>query len=199
MRPVLILLLGAHLAYAGTHSLKYYYTAVSGDIDFPEFTAVGLVDDEQFMYFDSNIKKKEAKDRVDQTELLQGFITAQKWNNDRNFLESNKNYYSTVCIEWLQKYLQYGKSRLEKTGFYPSGITISWQKNGQEHYEDVEVGELLHNEDGNFQKTSTIRVTPDEWKNNKLICVVKHQGKTKTANAIRTNGGKRNEMSELQI
>uniref|UniRef100_A0AAY5L455 MHC class I-like antigen recognition-like domain-containing protein n=1 Tax=Esox lucius TaxID=8010 RepID=A0AAY5L455_ESOLU len=37
-----------------THSLKYFYTGVSGDINFPEFTVVGMVDDVQFMYFDSN-------------------------------------------------------------------------------------------------------------------------------------------------
>ncbi|CDQ70110.1 unnamed protein product [Oncorhynchus mykiss] len=45
-----------HTASAATHSLKYFYTAVSGDIDFPEFTAVGLVDKGQFMYFDSSTK-----------------------------------------------------------------------------------------------------------------------------------------------
>lgn len=40
-----------------THSLKYFCTAVSGDIDFPEFTIVGLVDEGQFIYFDSNTMK----------------------------------------------------------------------------------------------------------------------------------------------
>ncbi|KAK2887661.1 hypothetical protein Q8A67_015889 [Cirrhinus molitorella] len=289
MRSVMLLLLGAHLAYAGTHSLRYFYTAVSGDIDFPEFTVVGLVDEGQFMYFDSNTKEavpktewmkqnegagywdrqtqgligthqnfknniQVAKERFNQSTgvhtfqqmygcewddqtgatnglrqfgydgedflsldlkelryispVQQGFPTVQKWNNNRGLLEDNKNYYRTVCIEWLKKYLQYGKSSLEKTvspqvsllqrsssspvtchatGFYPSGVTITWMRNGQEHHEDVEVGELLPNEDGTFQKTSTIRVTPDEWKNNKFSCVVEHQGKTKTANEIITN------------
>lgn len=78
------------------------------------------------------------------------------------------------------------------TGFYPSGVTISWMKNDQEHHEDVEVGELLPNVDGTFQKTSELRVTPEEWKKNKFSCVVEHQGKTMTANEIRTNPGKRN-------
>uniref|UniRef100_A0A673N8L5 Ig-like domain-containing protein n=1 Tax=Sinocyclocheilus rhinocerous TaxID=307959 RepID=A0A673N8L5_9TELE len=140
--------------------------------------------------------------------VQQGIPTVQKWNNDRAYLESDKNYFSTECIEWLQKYVQYGKSSLKKTvspqvsllqksssspvtchatGFYPSGVTISWQKNGQEHHEDVDLGELLPNEDGTFQKTSTITVTLDEWKKNKFSCVVEHQGKTKTENEIRTN------------
>uniref|UniRef100_A0A8C1S274 Ig-like domain-containing protein n=1 Tax=Cyprinus carpio TaxID=7962 RepID=A0A8C1S274_CYPCA len=267
----------------------YVYTAVSGISDFPEYTSVGQVDDEQFMYFDSNIKKavpktewmrqsegadywdrqtqigigahqvyknniQILKERFNQTTgvhtvqvmygcefddqtgetngfrqdgydgedfllldlkemryispVMQGFLTAHKWNNDRALLEARKHYFNTVCIEWLQKYVQYGKSSLKKTvspqvsllqksssspvtchatGFYPKEVTISWMKNDQEHHEDVEVGELLPNEDGTFQKRSTIRVTPEEWKNNKFSCVVEHQGKTMTADEIRTN------------
>ncbi len=72
-------------------------------------------------------------------------------------------------------------------------------KNGQDHHEDVDLGELLPNEDGTFQRTSELKVTPEEWKKNKFICVVEHQGKTMTADEIRTNNGKRNWMSELQI
>nr|ARO85815.1 MHC class I antigen [Ctenopharyngodon idella] len=291
MRSVVLLLLGVHLAYAGMHSLKYFFTGVSGDIDFPEYTAVGLVDEGQFYYFDSNIKQavpktewirqnegadywdRETQNMVgyhqnfknsiqilkerfnqsagvhtfqemygcewdDQTRatngfiqdgydgedflsldlkemrwispVQQGFITVQKWNKDRAYIESDKNYFSSVCIEWLKKYLEYGKSSLQKTvspqvsllqkdpsspvtchatGFYPSGVTITWMKNGQEHHEDVDLGELLPNEDGTFQKTSTIRVTPDEWKKNEFSCVVEHQGKTVTEDKIRTNNG----------
>nr|AFI42184.1 MHC class I alpha chain [Megalobrama amblycephala] len=290
MRSVMLLLLGAHLAYAGTHSLKYFYTAVSGDIDFPEFTAVGLVDEGQFMYFDSNIMKavpktewikqnvkkvywaretqtdigqhqsfknniQIVKERFnqskgvhtvqemygcewdDQTGETNGFIqdgydgedflsldlremrwispvhqgikTVQKWNNDRAFIESDKHYLNTECVDWLKKYLQYGKSSLKKTvspqvsllqktpsspvtchatGFYPSGVTISWMKNGQDHDEDVDLGELLPNEDGTYQKTSSLKVKPDEWKNNKYSCVVEHQGKSVTKDEIRTIG-----------
>ncbi|XP_051729029.1 major histocompatibility complex class I-related gene protein-like isoform X1 [Ctenopharyngodon idella] len=142
--------------------------------------------------------------------VQQGFITVQKWNKDSAYIESDKNYFSSVCIEWLKKYLEYGKSSLQKTvspqvsllqkdpsspvtchatGFYPSGVTITWMKNGQEHHEDVDLGELLPNEDGTFQKTSTIRVTPDEWKKNEFSCVVEHQGKTVTEDKIRTNNG----------
>nr|NP_956700.1 major histocompatibility complex class I UJA precursor [Danio rerio]AAH54592.1 Zgc:64003 [Danio rerio]AAI64155.1 Zgc:64003 protein [Danio rerio] len=141
--------------------------------------------------------------------VQQGIPTVQKWNNDRGMIESDRNYYGTVCIEWLQKYLQYGKSSLEKTvspqvlllqksssspvvchatGFYPRGIIISWQKNGQDYDEDVELGELLPNADGTFQKTSTLNVKPEEWKNNKFSCVVEHQGKTRAADeTILTN------------
>ncbi len=46
----------------------------------------------------------------------QGVPSAQKWTNERGNLEGWKNYLGTICIEWLQKYLQYGKSSLQKTG-----------------------------------------------------------------------------------
>ncbi|XP_059411672.1 H-2 class I histocompatibility antigen, Q9 alpha chain-like isoform X3 [Carassius carassius] len=290
MRHVVLLLLGAHLVSAGKHSLRYFYTGVSGVSNLPELTVVGLVDDQHFIYFDSNtnrtvpktewIKQKVgadywdeetqtdnayhqsfknniqvAKERFNQTTgvhtfqqmygcefddqtgeingfqqygydgedflfldlkemrwitpVQQGTLTVQKWNNDRALLERDKHYFNPECIEWLQKYLDYGKSSLKKTvspqvsllqksssspvvchatGFYPSGVTISWMKNGQDHHEDVGLGELLPNEDGTFQKSSELKVTPEEWKNNKFICVVEHQGKTITANEIRTKG-----------
>ncbi|KAK2887658.1 hypothetical protein Q8A67_015886 [Cirrhinus molitorella] len=273
MWTVIPLLLEVTLTCASTHSLTYFFTAVSGDINIPEFTIVGLVDEEQFIYFDSNMKKvvpktewmkqKEeadywdtqtqladgthhafrnniqvAKDRLEQqmgfvrkvmmertlsldlqemrwiSPVQQGFSTQNKWNNNRAYLEARKHYFSTVCIEWLKKYVEYRKSRLEKTvspqvsllqkdpsspvtchatGFYPSGVTITWMRNGQEHYTDVDLGELLPNADGTFQRTSTITVTPDEWKKNQFSCEVKHQSKTirkiLSEKEIRTNRG----------
>ncbi|TRZ04078.1 hypothetical protein DNTS_009695 [Danionella cerebrum] len=136
----------------------------------------------------------------------QGVPTVQKWNNDRGMIEYEKNYFSTVCIDWLKKYLEYGKSSLQKTappevsvlqksssvschatGFYPSGVTITWKKNGEEHHEDVDLGQLLPNADGTFQKTSTLRVSSEELKNNKFSCEVEHQGETTS----RSPAGKR--------
>uniref|UniRef100_A0A8C2FDK2 Major histocompatibility complex class I UBA n=1 Tax=Cyprinus carpio TaxID=7962 RepID=A0A8C2FDK2_CYPCA len=257
----------------GTHSLRYFYTGVSGDIDFPEFTAVGLVDDGQFYYFDSNTMKAEPKtewirqnvgedywnrntqncigshqtfkvgvqtlkERFNQSAGVhswqhmygceldddgtkrgyaqfgydgedfisfdnsylswtaaspQAVLTKHKWEATGAQTNLYKAYLENTCIEWLQKYVRYGKDTLERkvspqvsllqksssssvkchaTGFFPSGVTISWQKNGQEHHEDVDLGELLPNEDGTFQRTSTIRVTPEEWNNNKFSCVL---------------------------
>ncbi len=77
------------------------------------------------------------------------------------------------------------------TGFYPLSVTITWLRNGQEHYEDVDFGELLQNEDGTFQKVSFFYVTPDEWKKNQYVCEVEHQGRTfrkiLTKNEIKNN------------
>ncbi|RXN15151.1 MHC class I alpha chain [Labeo rohita] len=144
----------------------------------------------------------------------QGTPTVQKWNNDKSKLDNHKNYLSTVCIDWLKKYVQYGKSSLEKTvyprvsllqkdpsspvachatGFYPSGVTINWQKNGQDHDEDVDLREIVPNEDGTFQVMSKLNVKPEEWKKNKYECVVEHKSRTTrsvlTEDKIITNYG----------
>lgn len=60
-----------------THSLKYFYTAVSGDIDFPEFTIVGLVNNGQFVYYDSNIKRM-----VPKTEWMKQSAGADYWDTE---------------------------------------------------------------------------------------------------------------------
>ncbi|KAM9415310.1 BOLA class I histocompatibility antigen, alpha chain BL3-7-like isoform 5-T5 [Salvelinus alpinus] len=146
----------------------------------------------------------------------QAEITLRKWNRDQSGLAFRQNYLTQECIVWLKRYLDYGKSTLMRTvppsvsllqktpsspvtchatGFYPSGVMVVWQKNGQDHHEDVEHGETLHNDDGTFQKSTHLTVTPEEWKNNKYQCVVQVTGikedfiKVLIESEIQTNRG----------
>ncbi|KAI4877478.1 hypothetical protein NFI96_022247, partial [Prochilodus magdalenae] len=231
-----------------SHSLQYFYTAVTPGIDFPEFTVVGLVDGEQHMYYDSNIKRlvprtdwmeqitaddpdywnRESEkaqgsqetfkasidillERFNQTQgvhtvqvmygceldddgIRRGY--RQEGYDGEDFLSLDMNtltwtaanpkavitklkldglnaggyhkfYLENTCIEWLQKYVDYGRSTLERkvppeislfqkdssspvvchaTGFFPEAVKISWKKNGEDLYEGFELRETQSGE-----------------------------------------------------
>uniref|UniRef100_A0A8C1B5I9 Ig-like domain-containing protein n=1 Tax=Cyprinus carpio carpio TaxID=630221 RepID=A0A8C1B5I9_CYPCA len=146
--------------------------------------------------------------------VQQGVITMYKWNNNRAQLELLRQYYQHECVNWLQHFLKLRKVDLERgtpevsllqkdpsspvvchvTSFYPSGVTITWLRNGQEHDEDVDLEELLPNEDGTFQRTSFLNIPPDEWEKNQFVCEVQHRGRTfrkiLTADEIKSNNSK---------
>ncbi|XP_034150583.1 major histocompatibility complex class I-related gene protein-like isoform X2 [Esox lucius] len=127
----------------------------------------------------------------------QAFITKNTWDSNKAGNEYIKSYFTQECIDWLKKYVEYGKrslmrtvpptvSLLQKTpsspvtchatGFYPSRVMVTWKKDGQDHHEDVEMGETLQNDDGTFQTSVRLNVKPEERKNNKYQCVVQVAG-----------------------
>ncbi|KAJ8362271.1 hypothetical protein AAFF_G00386630 [Aldrovandia affinis] len=69
------MLCSTHATSATTHSLKYFFTGVTAGIDLPEFTAVGLVDDELLEYYDSNMKSV-----IPKTEWLEKSVDQQYWD-----------------------------------------------------------------------------------------------------------------------
>uniref|UniRef100_A0AAY5EKC2 Ig-like domain-containing protein n=1 Tax=Electrophorus electricus TaxID=8005 RepID=A0AAY5EKC2_ELEEL len=254
------------------HSLQYFYTAVTPGISFPEFTAVGLVDGEQFVYYDSIMRKRipttqwmkksvgadywdlatqtvqgheenfkvdivnQSFNRIHTVQLMYGcelhddgtkrgyiqdgydgedflsldlntltwtapkpqaVITKNKWEVTGANAHQWKGYLENTCIEWLQKYVSYGKATLERkdppevtlfqkdssspvvchaTGFFPRELMISWKKNGEDLHENMELRETLPNQDGTFQKRSILTVSPEDLNNNKYTCVVQHSG-----------------------
>ncbi|KAM4633314.1 major histocompatibility complex class I-related gene protein-like [Polymixia lowei] len=148
----------------------------------------------------------------------QAFITKLRWDQDKAWSALMKNYLNRICVEWVKKYLDYGKSVLQRTvrpsvsllqkspsspvtchatGFYPDRVMVFWRRDGEELHEHVDHGELLTNQDGTFQMSVHLdlsSVTPDDWK--RYECVVQLSGVkddiiTKLdQSGIRTNWGK---------
>ncbi|XP_045550627.1 H-2 class I histocompatibility antigen, Q9 alpha chain isoform X1 [Salmo salar] len=193
----------------GVHVLQYIY-GCSWDDETEQRDGFGQLgyNGEDFLVYDMNtLTWKALKQQAD--------VMRDKWNRDISRLVFWKTYFSQTCIECLKKQVVNGKSTLRTvppsvsllqktpsspvtchaTGFYPSGVMVFWQKDGQEQHEDVEHGEILHNDDGTFQKSTHLRVTPEEWKNNKYQCVVQVTGikedfiKVLTESEIQTNWG----------
>ncbi|XP_060763907.1 BOLA class I histocompatibility antigen, alpha chain BL3-7-like isoform X2 [Neoarius graeffei] len=268
--------LSVHLSSAGSHTLQYQYTAVRGT-NLPEFTAAGLVDEEQFVFYDDNKKEmipktewiqkmrdddprywnREAERMVDQQDrfhvlmkpdthifnhtegvhtlqrmysceldddstprgydlygydgedfmsldLKTGTWTAanpqarkllKKWDH-KDEAKYWKSYLENECIDWLKKFVSYGRETLERkvrpeasvfhkhtpspevvchaTGFFPKALNITWQKDGEDVTEDMELNETLPNDDGSFQKRSILKVPAEKLQKHKYTCVVQH-------------------------
>ncbi|XP_051245976.1 H-2 class I histocompatibility antigen, Q9 alpha chain-like [Dicentrarchus labrax] len=148
----------------------------------------------------------------------QAVITKHKWDNNKANIAQRKQYFTQECIDWVKKYVDYGRSSLLRTelpsvsllqktpsspvschasGFYPDRATLIWRKDGVELHEDVDHGEILPNHDGSFQMSVDLKlhssVTPEDWR--RYDCVfqlsgVKNDIVTKLDKAvIRTNEG----------
>ncbi|KAI4873144.1 hypothetical protein NFI96_032348, partial [Prochilodus magdalenae] len=265
-----------YLSFPVSHSLQYFYTAVTPGIDFPEFTVVGLVDGEQHMYYDSDTERlvprtdwmekitaddpdywnRESKKARGSQETFKASIDIlmERFNETRGVhtvqvmygcelrddgtkrgyrqegydgedfisLDLNtltwtaanakavitkqklerlnaggyhKTYLENTCIDWLEKYVEYGRSTLKRkvppesslfqkdsssplvchaTGFYPKPVSITWKKNGEDLDEGVELRETLPNQDGTFQRRSILTVPPEELNKHTYTCIIQH-------------------------
>ncbi|KAF3833476.1 hypothetical protein F7725_024680 [Dissostichus mawsoni] len=109
MKMLLFLLLmgivGPHCTSARTHSLKYFHTGSSGVTNFPEFVAVGLVDEVEITHYDSNTKREEPKQ--DWMKKITD-EDPQYWERSTQISLSNQQFYK-VGIETL-------KQRFNQTG-----------------------------------------------------------------------------------
>nr|XP_043909345.1 major histocompatibility complex class I-related gene protein-like [Solea senegalensis] len=128
----------------------------------------------------------------------QAVIIKNIWDADEALLAEQKYYHTQYCPYWLKKYVEYGKSSLQRTelpsvsllqkspsspvtchatGFYPNKALLFWRKEGEELHEDVDHGETLPNHDGTFQMSTDLRVSsipPEDWR--KYDCVFQLSG-----------------------
>ncbi|XP_017540484.2 H-2 class I histocompatibility antigen, Q9 alpha chain-like isoform X1 [Pygocentrus nattereri] len=184
----------------GVHTFQWMYGCEQLDAETVRGYLQFGYDGEDFLSLDLNsLTYTAANDKA--------VITKHKWEQT-HAARFQKAYLENECTEWLLKYVEYGRSSLEKevppevslfqkdssspvvchaTGFFPKAVNISWQKNGEDLHEDVELRETLPNQDGTFQKRSVLTVSPEELDRNEYTCTVQHSSLEKKMHLPRTD------------
>ncbi|XP_060125868.1 BOLA class I histocompatibility antigen, alpha chain BL3-7-like [Zootoca vivipara] len=126
----------------------------------------------------------------------QAQVTKEKWDPIKEQNQYRKAYLEEECIEWLQRYLDYGKETLLRTeapvvkvtrkadydsletlvcqvhGFYPKEIDANWVRDGEVWQEGTSRGLVAPNSDGTYYVLLSVTIDPEE--RDRFRCRVEH-------------------------
>uniref|UniRef100_A0A8C8S4F5 Ig-like domain-containing protein n=1 Tax=Pelusios castaneus TaxID=367368 RepID=A0A8C8S4F5_9SAUR len=173
----------------GIHTWQCMYGCdLRGDGTTDGFFQFGY-DGRDFVSFDKNTLTWTAADAAAQ-------VTKKKWEAEQGPSQSWKNYLEQICIDWLKKYLLYGKDTLQRTeqpqvqvsdrpngdglttlscrvhGFYPRDITVVWLRKGEAVPQETIRWGVVPSGDGTYQTRATIEIDPS--KETDYTCRVEH-------------------------
>nr|AOP12397.1 MHC class I antigen [Sus scrofa] len=176
---------------AGSHTLQWMYGCYLG----PDGLLLrgyrqDAYDGADYIALNEDLRSWTAADTAAQ-------ITKRKWEA-ADEAEQWRSYLQGLCVEGLQKYLEMGKDTLQRAeppkthvtrhpssdlgvtlrcwalGFYPKEISLTWQREGQDQSQDMELVETRPSGDGTFQKWAALVVPPGEEQS--YTCHVQHEG-----------------------
>uniref|UniRef100_A0A8D0NM20 Ig-like domain-containing protein n=1 Tax=Sus scrofa TaxID=9823 RepID=A0A8D0NM20_PIG len=162
---------------AGSHTLQWTY-GCDAEPDgrllrrYEQFA----YDGEDFIALNEDLRSWTAADTEAQ-------ITKRKWEASGE-AERDRNYLPGTCVEWLSRHLEMGKDTLQcrgirgrgvlGPGLLPKEISLTWQREGQDQSQDMELVETRPSGDGTFQKWAALVVPPGEEQS--YTCHVQHEG-----------------------
>ncbi|XP_059099832.1 patr class I histocompatibility antigen, A-2 alpha chain-like [Peromyscus eremicus] len=124
-------------------------------------------------------------------------IAQRRWE-EKKIAEETRLILEGRCVAWLLRHLEIGKEILQRSdppeahvtyqprpeggvtlrcwalGFYPAEITLTWERNGEDQTQDMEVIETRPAGDGTFQKWAAVVVPYGQEQ--RYTCHVQHEG-----------------------
>ncbi|XP_074952733.1 antigen-presenting glycoprotein CD1d-like isoform X2 [Phalacrocorax aristotelis] len=99
----------------------------------------------------------------------------RQFNTFTGFSVTLQHLLNVTCVDHMKKFIEYGRSDLERQGFYPRPISVAWLRDGQEVPPGpaLNTSTILPNADLTYQFRSILAVAPGDG--HSYACRVSHR------------------------